>query len=208
MKKAWAAAQALEVSGASDNDQNSKYSSVLDTAAISFFVRTSTEQDTNTIKGCPVRTASGMFLTRKATTIPIRTKHQSVKAESLIHNEIPHNLLSTTPIITKVGLIVLDLKVAALLQKKWHECIQTKLNYFVTINKHMYIVETKQGAICMGAAADEVSQHDSQNEQQHEQQKQKAKPKKEAEKQTMCTTNKTSSLPKVDKISEPVFNVT
>lgn len=131
------------------------------TADNTSFVRAAKEKDNNKINACQVCTQNGMLLTTKETNILIRTRDQSVRAKVLIHKTIDHSLLRTTPIITTLGPVVLEMKGVSILPKKRHRFIQPKICYYAKISRQLYVVQIERGTICMGVGdADKVSQQD------------------------------------------------
>lgn len=55
-----------------------------------------------------VQTQSGTLLVTKVTIIPIKTTRKTMMVEALINEKLPIDLLRVTPIITKLGAILLD----------------------------------------------------------------------------------------------------
>lgn len=67
------------------------------------------------------------------------------------------NILSVTPVVTKIGPIVSDKLVVAIFPVQFYNMMQEKLRYFAQ-GKKVYVIKPRDGSICMGMAADEISQ--------------------------------------------------
>lgn len=88
MKQA-CAAQALQEDTETNNEPYAKYYFALDTVNYPSLMRAAKEKDTSIIEAPRVRTSSGMYLTTRATNIPIYTKTHIVTAEALINKDKP-----------------------------------------------------------------------------------------------------------------------
>lgn len=200
IKQAWEP-QLFEAVASQQNDDNGKLNFVLDTAANPSFVRHTQGQDTNTITACQVRTPMGVFKNPKATTITLRDTGRSVAAGALVYDKLPHYLLSATPVIKQVGPILLDTLGAAIIPQTWYNKLRKHISYFAKRSKDMYLIKPTQGAICLGATADNVSQS-----MPHVLPTQTNRPPEHAaEKINNRNANKTASLPNVDNTKYKVF---
>lgn len=91
---------------------------VLDTGATPSYLKTVTKIPTKLTNPMQVATPSRAFTTNKKANILIRTGRRTIRAKALFQDKLPTNLLSVTPIVERLGALILDQKGAALLSKK------------------------------------------------------------------------------------------
>lgn len=81
-----------------------------------------------------------------------------MEVESVIHRKLSQNLLSTTQVVTKLGINVSDKMGVAIVPRKNYNKMKPKVKYVASRSKTFYFIQERQGAICMGVDADEISQ--------------------------------------------------
>lgn len=134
-----------------DDNQGKSHTFILDSGAIPSYVRRTEGFTPNPTQKTCVRTASGVLTTNKAVDIPLKTKTRMVRTPALVHNRLPHNLLSLKPIVDDLGAVLMDKKGAALVTDSQLKQLDHAIQYFAKRHKGLYKLKLKNGAICLGA---------------------------------------------------------
>lgn len=137
--------------GKSEQLTGKSISFILDTGANSPFIQEHNGPRRRLTKERRVQNPNGTFRSRKAVLGPMKTQNKGVKAEMLIHGKLPTNVLIVTKIISKLGAVMLDKHVAALIMPAMHTKIRHIIHYFATRNKKVYYVNMQNKAICLVA---------------------------------------------------------
>lgn len=141
------------LSAQAQQDKESKYLStlILDTGANHSFVKYQFGSPKRLGVPRKVETPNGSFRATKAATTILETKIRKIPIEALVHNKLPRNLLSTTPILRHIGPVLLDRKGASVLDYKVHKMSRPYLTFFAQRRKGLYEVPTRARAVCLGA---------------------------------------------------------
>lgn len=76
--------------------------------------------------------------------IPIHTKAKIVAFKVLIYISLPHNILSATPVVKKLGAFVLDQMGAVIVLDQCYKAIQSHLKCFTSQSKNLYTIKAQQ----------------------------------------------------------------
>lgn len=96
------------------SDGDGKCTTILDTAANISFINLNNNIPTRLTRGHNIQTPNGMFRSNTAATITLQKGNRATKAEALVHDKLPRNLLSTTPIVQDIWPIIMDNNGAAI----------------------------------------------------------------------------------------------
>lgn len=96
---------------------------------------------------------NGSFTTNKQATVLMKKKEKTIRTKAFIHKNLPFNLLSVSPIIDKLGALLLDNQGAASLPSHVYKLFKPTLNYFGRRINKVYQVPLSKGAICLQAGA-------------------------------------------------------
>lgn len=134
-----------------ETDEGNGKTITLDCGANTSFITKGVKILTKLTQTTQVQTANGPFKTSTRATLKLKTKDKTVNSPLLVHDNLPQNLLSTTPTVENLGAIVLDTKGARLLPDKTYNHIKNELYYFGRRRNKLYKVPINFGAICLGA---------------------------------------------------------
>lgn len=135
------------------NDEHSgKYPTlILDSGANLSLLKPGLPVATHLTPATQVATLNGKFHTNRTANIQIRAPKQTINVKALVHERLPVNLLSVTPLVEKLGALILDKRGAAMLSTKQYRQLQPKLKYFGKRHNKPYHLPFQKGAMCLGA---------------------------------------------------------
>lgn len=96
------------------SEGDGKCKMILSTAANPSFINLNNNTPTRLTRGRSIQKHKGKFRSNTEATIMLKKGNRATKVDALVHKQLPMNLLSTTPIVQKIGPIIMEKNGAAI----------------------------------------------------------------------------------------------
>lgn len=135
-----------------DEGTGKKETMLLDTGENPSYINNWTKIPTIQTRETQITTPNDKMRTNRAANLNLKTPYKKLKFKEMVHDRLPNNLLSVTPIVERLGALLLDKEGAALLTRKAYKNIQHELAYFRVGRRHnkIYQVPIDNGNVKLG----------------------------------------------------------